>query len=445
MRLECLIGTFSAQDIHAEIDHCIDFRHDTSALDLSVPDAPAKTTCPESGHLPCSVEYTEHYYGNLPTEAPANTCNPCPNLPTLSGSASGGAAGGGAAGSAGSAGSGTGVQQDWKLIVRQVAPAVFDAAAKTSFLVHPDNSNSDTYMIVGQLNADDFKQPTGKFRFKIVYENTGFNNNQIGTTAIIWEQPTWLTARLPQDIWKGPSVMPGFDCIEIMLDADKSTDLGLQTASDPTACGPARPADRRFMGLGVPTIGSYGELWSIFDGTDEGWISGGARNLFNNEIRGWNNIAASSMHLYVHYGATGSGSAGSGSADAQVLAEVTGPNGETGLCKDSRGKHPPTARIPYGRMPGTSSQEGLDQCKALCDGQPLCMGCRYEISSRSCKLWAVNYDTSVALATALNTLPMLSGQTKEWAAVPESGVCQYQDCNMDTFVASPNQHCYRKQ
>jgi len=85
---------------------------------------------------------------------------------------------------------GLGGEVIWTLVARQRSGKAFPPRTKETFVNDPENPDSGAYMIVGQLNAGDFKDSAGKFHFKLVYDDT----------TLVWTQTSWLSETIPKNV-----------------------------------------------------------------------------------------------------------------------------------------------------------------------------------------------------------------------------------------------------
>jgi len=78
-RMQCLLSEEAAGATHEGIDKCREATIDTSHLDLVYPEIPEKVDCAHviGGPRPCTPEWIVEY-GDLPHNAPAAPCTPCP-------------------------------------------------------------------------------------------------------------------------------------------------------------------------------------------------------------------------------------------------------------------------------------------------------------------------------------------------------------------------------
>jgi len=78
-RMQCLLAEEAMGATHEGIDACREENVSTSHLDLVYPEVPERIDCAHvvGGPQPCSEEWLE-LYGEIPHNAPASPCTPCP-------------------------------------------------------------------------------------------------------------------------------------------------------------------------------------------------------------------------------------------------------------------------------------------------------------------------------------------------------------------------------
>lgn len=156
----------------------------------------------------------------------------------------------------------------WQLLVHQDVSTLFSASTKESFTEHANDSSSDAYMVVGEIDQHSEQYShNGTYTFKLVYEASDPSSHH-NVDTIIWEQTSWLTL----------GSISGFRPISMPRTTDH--DHG-----------------RAFHGLGKSSARN-----AILDGNgNEGrwWNSVGITSLFLGGIPAYNGQIASRVKLYI--------------------------------------------------------------------------------------------------------------------------------------------------
>jgi len=84
MRLECMVGVLADSSLDAShLEMCTTESFKADHLNLQVALPPDQASCGGSSgqvSVPCSGEWMDANYGDLPPQAPAKNCTPCPNV-----------------------------------------------------------------------------------------------------------------------------------------------------------------------------------------------------------------------------------------------------------------------------------------------------------------------------------------------------------------------------
>ncbi|MAK78152.1 MAG: hypothetical protein CL992_02630, partial [Euryarchaeota archaeon] len=83
---------------------------------------------------------------------------------------------------------------EWELIAKHTGSNTnrFPSSARTDFLANPDDPDQPMFMSIGNLEADEYRNDQGKFKFKLVWGGYQIETANIAK-EVVWTQTSWLT------------------------------------------------------------------------------------------------------------------------------------------------------------------------------------------------------------------------------------------------------------